>query len=348
MMNKLPSALVAAFALLAASPALPHEPPPALEDKPVTVRTSEGLRLSAFVSRPAGTDEPLPALFLAQWVSCDSIAPGEAPAAEALAEAAGYALIRVDRSGSGDSEGPGCDQLDYETEVRHYREALRQLRSDPWVDGDRIVIYGSSLGSTTAPLIAQGNRVAGVVVQGGGALSYYERMLHFDRLQLERQADFAPARIHEEMQRRMEFQRYYLLEDMAPTEIEARYPHLAGVWDSLLGTDEAPPHYGRPHAWHQQAAKQDWLEAWAAIEAPVMVVYAEYDQFESRHGHRVIVDTINRLRPGNATWVELPRTGHSLRVYPDAVSAYSRTNGVRRLDNFVTPVADWLRQVARR
>src|SRR5690349_22103231 len=59
-------------------------------------------------------------------------------------------------SGTGDSEGPGCDRLDYDTEVRHYREAFDQLARHPWIDPGRIVIFGSSLGSITAPFIAEG------------------------------------------------------------------------------------------------------------------------------------------------------------------------------------------------
>ncbi|MDN3647114.1 alpha/beta hydrolase [Pontixanthobacter aestiaquae] len=318
----------------------------ALEHRTVSVSTTDGLALSAYISRPKNSRGPLPALFLTQWVSCGSIAPREDRVSleEKLALAAGYALIRVDRAGEGSSEGPGCDALDYNTEVRHYREALDQLSIDHWVDPHRIVIYGSSLGSTTAPLVADGMNVAGVVVQGGGALTYLERMLHFDRQQLERQADFHPQTIHAEMLRRMEFQRYYLLDKMTPEAIEDAHPHLAGVWDSLLGTD-TKPHYGRPHSWHWQAAEKDWLSAWTRINAPVMVVYGQYDQFEPRQSHRIIVDTLNRLRPGTATWLEIPRAGHGLRIYPDPVSAYAWTGGKNRPELFVDPVSKWLRSV---
>ncbi len=320
---------------------------PGLEHDRVAVVTGEGLRLSAFVSRPAGSDARLPALFLTQWVACGSIAPrADRPSmAERLALAAGYALIRVDRAGEGDSEGPGCSALDYDTEVRHYREAFDQLAAHPWVDPARIVIYGSSLGATTAPLVALDKPVAGVLVQGGGALTYLERMLHFDRQQLERQAEFAPGKIHAEMLRRMEFQRRYLLDRMTPAQIETAHPHLAGVWDSLFGTSEQP-HYGRPYAWHWQAAQKNWLAAWARLRVPVMVVYGEYDQFEPRHGHRLIVDTVNRLRPGSATWLEIPQAGHGLRIYPDAVSAYAWRDGEQRPDLFLEPATRWLTEVA--
>ena len=53
-----------------------------------------------------------------------------------LASQSGMVLIRVDRAGTGDSEGPACDRLDYDTEVRHYREAFDQLARHAWVDPD--------------------------------------------------------------------------------------------------------------------------------------------------------------------------------------------------------------------
>ncbi|MEM8726157.1 MAG: alpha/beta hydrolase [Pseudomonadota bacterium] len=339
--------LAGALPIVALPEAVAQEPTRELEHEQVTVRTSEGLSLSAFITRPTGIDTPLPALFLTQWVSCGSIAPrpDRMATAERLALAANYALIRVDRSGSGESEGPGCDELDYDTEVRHYREALAQLRDHEWVQPDHIVIYGSSLGSTTAPLVAEGSSVAGVVVQGAGALTYYERMVHFDRLQLERQADFNPAEINPTMRLRMEFQHLYLHRKMTPQQIAEAYPNLDGVWESLLGTD-AEPHYGRPHAWHWQAADANWLGAWTRIEAPVMVIFGEYEQFESRHGHRTIVDVLNRIRPSQARWLEIPQAGHGLSIYPDPVTAYTFEGGESGRDLFIAPVADWLKEIA--
>ena len=121
---------------------------PPLEHTQVTVKTSEGLNLSAYVTRPTSNTDALPALFLTQWVSCGSIAPkpDRFSMEERVAVAAGYALIRLDRSGSGESEGPGCDQLDYDTEVRHYREAFDQLSKHPWANSEKIVVMGSSVG----------------------------------------------------------------------------------------------------------------------------------------------------------------------------------------------------------
>jgi pimeloyl-ACP methyl ester carboxylesterase len=324
--------------------------PAGLEAEYGSVRTSEGFRLRTILTRPAGARTKLPAIFLTQWVSCGSLdfaadRPGLLPD---LARQSGMVLIRVERSGSGDSEGPACDALDYETEVRHYREAFDQLARHPWVDPDRILIFGSSLGATTAPLVGQGKKVAGIAVQGGGALTYVERMIHFDRLYVERSGKYRPEQIHEEMAKRIRFHVEYLLGRKTPERIARERPELAGVWESIRGGAEAPPHYGRPYAWHWQAAGTDFLEAWTKVEAPVLVIYGEHDQFESRHGHGLIADTLNRLRPGSATFVEVPGADHEIELYGSAEDAYAYRNPTVRREVLLKPLIDWARGVTAR
>src|SRR5688572_13230141 len=194
---------------------------PGLDTEYGVVRTSDGVRLRTILTRPKGTRELLPAVFLTQWVSCGSLdfsGTRQSPLTM-IAETPGIILIRVERAGIGDSEGPACSALDYDTEVRHYREAFDQIARHTWVDPDRIVIYGNSLGSTTAPLIAQGKKVAGVAVQGGGAVTYLERMINFDRIYLERSGKYTPAQIHEEMNRRIPFHVEYLVNGKTPEQI---------------------------------------------------------------------------------------------------------------------------------
>lgn len=322
-----------------------------LETEYGSVRTSEGVRLRTILSRPTGTRQRLPAIFLAQWVSCGSLdfAADRQGLLRDIAQQSGMVLIRIDRSGTGDSEGPGCDKLDYDTEVRHYREAFDRVARHPWIDPARIVIFGSSLGSTTAPLIAEGKKVAGIAVQGGGAVTYLERMINFDRLYLERSGRYRPEQIHGEMLKRIPFHVEYLVRGKTPEQIARESPELAGVWASIRGGAEAPPHYGRPYAWHQQAAKKDFLAAWAKVEAPVLVFHGEYDQFEPRHGHELIVETVNKLHPGTATFIEVPKADHELELYASPEDAYAYRNPeVRRLELLVRPLIEWARKVTAR
>lgn len=321
-----------------------------LETEYGSVRTREGTRLRTILTRPSGARSRLPAIMLAQWVSCGSLdfAADRQNQLRMIADTPGIVLIRVERAGTGDSEGPACSALDYDTEVRHYREAFDQVVRHPSVDPDRIVIYGNSLGSTTAPLIAQGKKVAGVAVQGGGAVTYLERMINFDRLYLERSGKYAPAQIHEEMNRRIPFHVEYLVNGKTPEQIERERPELRGVWQSIRGGAEAPPHYGRPYAWHQQAAKRDFLEAWTNIQAPVLVIHGEYDQFEPEHGHRLIADTVNKLRPGTATFIQVPKADHEIEYYASPEDAYAYRNPTVRTEEFVARLMDWVKRVTAR
>ena len=323
---------------------------PGLQAEYGVIRTSDGVRLRTILTRPEGATGRLPAVFLAQWVSCGSLdfAADRQNQLRMIADTPGVVFVRVERAGTGDSEGPACAALDYNTEVRHYREAFDQIARHPWIDPDRIVIYGNSLGSTTAPLIAQGKKVAGVAVQGGGAVTYLERMMNFDRLYLERSGKYTPAQIHEEMVRRIPFQVEYLVNGKTPEQIERERPELKGVWASIRGGAEAPPHYGRPYAWHQQAAKHDFLEAWTKIDAPVLVIHGEYDQFEPRHGHELIVETVNKLRPGTATFIEVPKADHGIEFYASAEDAYAYRNPTVRNEEFVGQLMNWVKKVTSR
>lgn len=325
----------------------PLESLPGFDTEYGVVRTSEGVRLRTIITRPAASSGKLPAIFHTQAVSCGSLEPLPADRLSVLgglAQRSGMVLIRIERAGTGDSEGPDCSALDYDTEVRHYREAFDQIARHPWIDADRIVIYGSSLGSTTAPLVAEGKRVAGIMVQGGGAATYLERMINFDRLYLERSGKYRPEQIHDEMIKRIAFQQLYLLGKKTPQQVEQERPDLKGVWQTIRGGAEAPPHYGRPYAWHWQAADKNFLAAWAKIEAPVMVAYASYDQFEPRASHKVIVDTVNRLRPGTAALVALNGYDHSVWRYPDEFAAYREEGGQRAPEALLEPMLAWLKE----
>lgn len=323
---------------------------PGLETEYGVVRTGEGTRLRTILTRPTGTTGRLPAIFFTQAVSCGSLDFGAQRQNQLriVAERSGMVFVRVERSGTGDSEGAACGELDYDTEVRHYREALAQIRRHGWIDPDRIVIWGSSLGSTTAPLVAEGNRIAGIVVQGGGAVTYLERMINFDRLYLERSGRYRPDQIQDEMTRRIAFHTEYLMGRRTPEQIMRERPDMAGIWDTIRGGAEAPPHYGRPYTWHWQAAARNFLAAWTRIEAPVLVFHGEYEQFEPRHGHALIVETVNRLRPGTATLIDVPQGDHELEFYASAEDAYTYRNGRVDFEPFVGPLVQWLQRVTAR
>jgi pimeloyl-ACP methyl ester carboxylesterase len=325
---------------------------PGVESHYGEVTTSDGATLRIIITRPENAVGPLKPLLFAQWVSCGTL--DYAPTSTSrkpfgdYAQKSGLAFVRVERSAA--RGGPACEQLDYDTEVAHYVDAFAEILKDPLVDPGKIYILGSSLGSTTAPLIAaalqeKGFDIAGIAVQGGGAVTYLERMLNFDRIYLERRPDkVKPAEIHGEFISRARFHYEYLVNDRDPDEIAKDSQAMAKVRSDVLGLGQGE-HYGRPYAWHQQAAKRNFLAAWAEIDAPVLVIFNEFDQYETRHGHQLIVDTVNRLRPGTGTFVEQKGVDHNDTRFATIEAAYADQGGTPVPESTAGVVLDWLKKI---
>ncbi len=356
------SAFVAQSILAATAMIDPNDPLPRTSDKPLerlagvkttygSVEVEPGIRLRSLISHPTDSDEPLHPLLFAQWVSCGSIElkKGSRSILAMLAKESGLALVRVDRAGAGDSQGPSCDKLDYDTEVAHYIKAYEQLLKNKSLDTSKVYIYGSSLGSTTAPLIAKslqdkGYNIEGVVVQGGGAFTHLERMINFERFYLERRPkEVAREAIHEQINQRILFQTEYLVKGRHPDEIAQDSPEMKAVRVDTRGLDKEN-HYGRPFAWHQQAAKRNFLAAWDALDSKVLVIFNEYDQFETLRGHQLIVETVNRKKPGSATLVMQKGLGHSSWRFNSTEEAYTDEVGKPEPQTTGKVILDWLRK----
>jgi hypothetical protein len=297
----------------------PLEDLPGLNTRYGVFETENGLHLRTLTTRPADAKGRLPRLYFVQWLSCDSVeqtpgaADGWSQMLQGVITASNLVVKRTEKAGTGDSEGD-CRRLDYETDLAQIRQSFAEFINSPEVDPGRIFVFGASMGANMAPLIAQGHDVAGVIVWGGGAKTWFERMLGFDRRAMER-GEMAPGDMHESMKRRAAFHTEYLVRQRLPDEIAQSHPELADVWAGVIGTGENN-HYGRPIAFHHQAQAQNWPAAWDAINAPVLVLYGEYDWFEDEESHALVADIVNRNKPGSARLVVFEKIGSSLRHLP--------------------------------
>ena len=323
----------------------PLEEIPGLDSRYGVLETSDGTRLRTILTRPTGTRGRLPAILFVQWLSCDSI---ELPAKQQdgwsrmlrrLAQESGFAMMRTEKPGVGDSEGD-CATLDYEAELAAHRAAFAALRRSPDVDPGKIVVFGASMGGNYAPLVAAGEPVAGVMIWGGGAQSWFERMLGFERRAKELSAVPA-AELDAYMRAVTRFFVAYLLDRKDPATIAREQPALAGIWGRVVGTGPGS-HYGRPLAFHQQAAQQDWAAAWERVHAPVLALYGEYDWFEHADAHRLVADLANRRAAGQGEFVVIPATDHHFDRFPSAATAFRGEGGVNNADAAVSVMLRWL------
>lgn len=344
------SALAALVLALAAAPAAAQVIPtaaerhPGLTVEPLAVRAADGTRLRAIVTKPAGARGRLPAVLYLQPLSCDTVAipaePGDGWEAmlQILVRESGALVWRTEKRGVGGSEG-GCDQLDYLTELADHRAALQALRARPDVDPRRIVVFGASMGSNLAPLLARDEDLAGVAVWGGGARTWAERTLAFERNRVE--LGPALAARNAEMTARFRFIDAWLIGGRSPKEIASADPALGAVWSRITGTSETGM-YGRPLAFHHQAQAQDWPAAWRGVRAPVLAMFGAYDWFEDASGVELIGDIVNEDQPGQARVVILPGLDHHFSRYPDRKAAFLRRGGVVDARAAMAELLPWL------
>ena len=77
----------------------------------------------------------------------------------------------------------------------------------------------------------------------------------------------------------------------------------------------------------------------------MLVLYGEYDWFESRDAAALIVDVVNRARPGTATLEVVPGLDHHFMRYPSRRDAYRETGGMVAADPVVDAMLAWLARI---
>ncbi|MFO1187890.1 MAG: alpha/beta hydrolase [Alphaproteobacteria bacterium] len=320
--------LVAAGLCAAASaePQLPRRAGAADETYPAhdviydSVRTPKGERVRLIVTRPHDARN-LPVVFLAGWLSCDSVeAPNDTKEAIGLtfrriAGLSSFALVRMEKPGVGDSEGD-CAELDFNAELAAYRAVFRHMLAYNFIDKTRVFVLGLSNGAGWAPLVAEGVPVKGYVIAGGWVKTWFEHMMEIERRRFALMGK-SPGEVNEIMPRAARLYTGYLVVGRPPSELLKHEPALAEIWPG-----EGDRLYGRPtptiSSWELNLA-----EAWSRVRAPTLVLYGENDWIMSRDDHETIVALVNRNTKGAATLAILPGADHSLEKTASRENAFA-------------------------
>jgi pimeloyl-ACP methyl ester carboxylesterase len=279
------------------------------------VRDSRGNKLRTIVTRPSHSDGRIPVIFFVGWLSCDSVEypRGETDAFGAifwrLIETTGYATMRMDKPGVGESEGV-CKDTDFLTELSGYRAAFDALRKYQFIDLDRVFVVGLSNGGGTAPLVAQGKPVRGYIAASSWGRTWYEHMLELERVRLSNDGKNSPSEINSALKQFTDFYSLFLIHKMTPGEIIKQHPEWASLW-----YDEPDGQYGRPAAFYQQLQDLNLGETWSAVSAPVLVLHGDADTIMSRADSFEIANIANRTHPGYAQFRNIPGADHLLSIH---------------------------------
>ncbi|WP_353778046.1 PDZ domain-containing protein [Winogradskyella sp. 3972H.M.0a.05] len=286
-----------------------------------------------------------PAVVLLGGLSCSSIEvyPGRrgnwVRVINDLVEKSGMVVMRIEKPGVGDSQGD-CSKSDFNTDLAGYRAAIQMLKSKPYVDASKIVVYGSSMGSALAPLMANEFDLAGVISDGTFFKTWFEHMLEIERRIREMRGD-TESEILKKMNNYY-IPLYYgmLIQKKTYKEIEDEYPAI-----KEFNYHSAQHMYGRPVAYYQQLQDYDLAGEWEKIKAPVRIMRGTNDWIMSSFDNKMIVDVLKKNGHTDHVLYEYPGLDHWNTIHKTPKDSFVGNPGEWE-DDISMIIVNWARELA--
>lgn len=303
-----------------------------------------GIRQRVIITRPERSDGSQPAIFVVGGLSCSSIehTPGRQSnfirSLQGLVANSGMVVMRVEKPGLGDSEG-NCSKTDFLTELNGYEVALKKLKSLPYVDPDRVMIYGSSMGSALAPYFANKFDLNAVIADGTWYRTWFEHMLEIER-RIKRMQGLSEREINHLINKAY-IPLYYgmLVEKKSYGQVIAEQPLLAE--HNYHGADHM---YGRPMAFYHQMQDFDIAGNWASLSVPVRIRWGTNDWIMSEYDNDMIIELLTAKGHPDAELFKFPGLDHWDTIHETASDSFNGEPGVWD-DRISTQLVDWAREL---
>lgn len=292
-----------------------------------SVVTPRGYRVRTYISRPKGAVGRLPLVVFIPWLSCGpvenplGVRDGWSMMIHTVMREGGAQVVRIEKPGVGDSEGPDCSEADLDHDMDAFRAGIRAALRDPGADPQRLYLFGGSVGGALAPILVRDHDVRGLIVTGGFTQTWLEHMLDIERRRLVLSGQ-APAAVNAAMRAFGGFYDRVLNRGDTPAQALAAHPEWKPYWY------DGPAHqYGRPIRYYQQLQRLDVEDAWQRVAVPTLVVWGEYDWIMGRAESDRAVAILATRDPKLATYEIRPRMNHHFDAFPDALAAFKEEGG---------------------
>lgn len=265
---------------------------------------------------------PFPAIWLqpsANWLSEEHVQELWHPTlklVQALTRL-GFATLRVDRSGLGDSGGPPCVEADLDTELAWCRAAYEHLRAHPLVERDRWFLFGRSLGGTLVQLLAHELEPPRAAVWGATSMPWHDAMMAATRRQ-RRHAGMEDAALEAYLATRRRLSEAVLVHGELPEDVLAREPRLRAA----RGEFEGRRVHGRVARFFQQLQHAEVAAACGRYGGPLLVMRGELDWITSEDDARSVVAAARA-----PTFQEFAQTDHLMHRRENLEEALAYTFG---------------------
>ena len=156
-----------------------------------------------------------------------------------LIDQSGYATVRMDKPGVGESQGTPCNKADYQGELEGYQAAFDAMNKYDFIDTKQIFVVGLSNGGGVGPLVSRDHAVAGFVAASSWGRTWYEHMLENERVRLTTEKK-SPAEVNDAVKA---FTQFYDSSAKRPAKSSAstRNGNHSGTMSQTVNTVAQPP-----------------------------------------------------------------------------------------------------------
>jgi len=308
---------------------------------------SKGNRIRVIATHPKGAG-PFPTLFVIGGIGSYSM-DGEfrsVPYGNILEpiSKAGYAIVRTEKPGQGDSDGPAYTDLLFNDELDAYIQSLRMVKTLPFVDKSKIAIFGHSMGGAFGPLVGAAEQVKGIASCATMYKSWIEYNLENERRQMALAGATGPE-IDAHQVQLSQILHYTYNDQLLPAQIIKKNPKLkAAVTDTF---PDGKTYSGVGLKFFQQLSLKNLPEAWAKTNCNVLSLWGEYDFISTGWDQEEIANCVNAVKPGFGEFRLLKNADHGFfntTSFKDSMTKWGKPGNVHNPE--VTSVLlEWLGRV---
>jgi len=210
--------------------------------------------------------------------------------------------MRVEKSGVGDSQGEPCEKIDFQTELNHFAEALRTLKSYPFVDNENVFVIGHSIGGVIAPIIARKENAKGVIVYGTIGQNWINYLIDSRRAMAIAKGEDAED-VEEWTKTVTDCSVRFFLQKQALDSVLKQNPDCAEFLKRFTFRDAK--------YWYQ-LAELNIAQQWKEYNGYVLSLWGEADKASLENEHQLIANIVNKNHPKKGTFIKVSRTDHKM------------------------------------
>jgi uncharacterized protein len=334
--------------LVAKPKELPRESSNELELEYASVVGKNG-RQRTVLSMPKGKSK-LPAFVLLSGLGNG---PSEHPTADPLGlkgvayelNQRGFAVLRVDKPGCGDSQGGPAKDVDFESVVDGYVAGVRELKKHPRIDPDQVFLFAASMGGLQAPLVALREPVKGISVFGAMSCNWPEYMLSTTRRQMKLSGAGA-GEIEQVAKLESAGWHYLSHENLSPDAIAEKHLELVDWVENSWS--EGKYFSGIHYSFFQQLCHTNVASAWEKFDGSVLAMWGESDFVTTAEDHEYLAYIANQKNAGRGEFKKIAGVDHNLRLAANVEAATKAPSSEPATHLVVAIIDEWAQKLVRK